>query len=257
MSDILVSSTEGVLTLRLNRPARKNALTAAMYQTLAEQLRQADVDSAVRVVLITGQDEIFTAGNDIEDFLKQPALDEQAPVLQFLQAISTFSKPLIAAVSGPAVGVGTTLLLHCDLVYASETAMFALPFVQLGLCPEAAASYLLPRLVGYQRAVEKLFLGESFGAEEAQDMGLVNRIVAHDGLLDVAERQAARLAALPNAALRATKQLLKTSDASAVSEAMQREVARFQQLLHAPEAKEAFTAFLEKRKPDFSKCADA
>ena len=253
MSEILVRTENGVCAIQINRPARKNALTAAMYQTLSDTLRAVDVDKTVRVVLLHGHPEIFTAGNDIEDFLHSPPLQEDAPVLQFLAAISTFSKPLVAAVSGPAVGVGTTLLLHCDLIYASETAMFALPFVQLGLCPEAAASYLLPRLVGHQRAAEKLFLGESFGAEEAQEMGLVNRIVAHDGLLEVAERQAARLAQMPTEAVKATKALLRHSQEKNILDAMQNEIARFQILLRAPEAKEAFNAFLEKRKPDFTK----
>ncbi|RCS56541.1 enoyl-CoA hydratase [Parvibium lacunae] len=252
MDEILINTANGVCTIQLNRPARKNALTAAMYQTLADSLRAVDAMPTVRVVLLQGHPDIFTAGNDIEDFLHSPPLQEDAPVLQFLAAISTFSKPLMAAVSGPAVGIGTTLLLHCDLVYASETAMFALPFSQLGLCPEAAASYLLPRLVGHQRAAEKLFFGESFTADEALDMGLVNRVVAHEGLLEVAQRQAERLAALPSEAIKATKALLREGQEGAVAAAMQREIARFQVLLHAPEAKEAFTAFMEKRKPNFN-----
>ena len=253
MSEISTTIENGVCAIQINRPARKNALTSAMYQTLADTLRAADREPQVRVVLLHGQREIFTAGNDIEDFLHAPPLQEDAPVLQFLAAISTFSKPLIAAVSGPAVGVGTTLLLHCDLVYASETARFALPFVQLGLCPEAAASYLLPRLIGHQRAAEKFFLGESFTAQEALEMGLVNRIIAQDELLTSAQGQAERLAQMPSAAICATKALLRHSQEKIVLDAMQNEIARFQILLRTAQAKEALNAFLEKRQPDFSK----
>jgi len=256
---IQTRTAEGILTIEFDRADKKNAITAAMYQTLADAFRAAETDPAVRVILLRGKPEIFTAGNDLEDFLQRPpttaADGTPAPVFQFLQAISTACKPVVAAVSGAAVGVGTTMLLHCDLVYASETAKLSLPFAQLGLCPEAASSLLLPRLVGYQRAAEKLMLGEAFNAQEALDMGLVNRVLPVAELHDFALAQARKLAALPASSLRETKRLMKGGDAAIVGKRMLEEGEVFRRMLVAPEAKEAFTAFFGKRKPDFSKFA--
>lgn len=249
--DILTSTANGVLTIEFNRPGRKNAITAAMYQTMVDVLEQAENDAAVRVIVFVGKPDIFTAGNDLEDFLNHPPRDNDSPVIRFLWCISHAAKPMIAAVAGPAVGVGTTLLLHCDLVYATDQARFSLPFTQLGLCPEAASSLLLPRLAGYQRAAEKLLLGEPFDAQEACSMGLVNQVLPADTLLDTVYKQAARLVALPVSSLRVTKQLMKQGLMADVEQRILDEADQFRLMLNAPEAREAFTAFLARRKPDF------
>ena len=175
--EILVHTEAAVMTITINRVEKKNSLTAAMYGSLADALDSAAHDAAVRVVVIQGHELIFSAGNDINDFLSVPPDTSDAPVFRFLRLLSTFAKPLVAAVCGPAVGIGTTLLLHCDLVYAGDNAAFSLPFVNLGLCPEAASSLLLPQLMGHQRAAEALLLGEPFTAETALEVGLINRIV--------------------------------------------------------------------------------
>jgi enoyl-CoA hydratase/carnithine racemase len=254
---ISTSIDQGILTIEFDRAEKKNAITASMYQAMADALRAAEADSAVRVILIRGKDEIFTAGNDLEDFMQRPPTGgagvEPTPVFQFLDQISHASKPIVAAVSGAAVGVGTTLLLHCDFVYASETAKLSLPFAQLGLCPEAASSLLLPRLFGYQRAAEKLMLGEPFGAQEAHQLGLVTRVLPVAELHAFALQQARKLAALPASSLRETKRLMKGNDVAVVEKKMIEEGEVFRRMLVAPEAKEAFTAFFEKRKPDFTK----
>lgn len=253
--DIQLSKDNGILTIHFDREAKKNALTAAMYQQLADALKDAEADGAVRTILFTGKPQAFSAGNDLEDFLKNPPNSKEAPVFQFLWQISHASKPIVAAVSGVAVGIGTTLLLHCDLVYAADNAKFSMPFTQLGLCPEAASSLLLPHVAGYQRAAEKLLLGEAFGPDEALQMGIVNRVVTVEELLPLAQKQAAKLAALPAASIRVTKQLMKKNRVAATEQQMAAEIEHFAQMLTAPEAKEAFTAFFEKRKPDFSKFA--
>ena len=258
--DILTSKADGILTIEFNRPERKNAITAAMYQAMADALIDAESDSAVRAILITGKPEIFTAGNDLDDFMKNsapvPGVPADArPVFQFMRALAGSSKPVVAAVSGAAVGIGTTLLLHCDLVYAAENAKFSMPFAQLGLCPEFASSLLFPQLAGYARAAEKLLLGEAFLAQEALAMGLVSKVLAADELQAFARGQAAKLVALPAASIRTTKALMKRAKTAPVSETIAVENERFGAMLLAPEAKEAFTAFFEKRKPDFSKFA--
>ncbi|MDQ0141118.1 enoyl-CoA hydratase [Cupriavidus necator] len=256
---IRIRIDQGILTLQFDRLDKKNAITAAMYQALADALRSAETDPDVRAILLQGQPDIFTAGNDLEDFMQRPPGAgegaEQAPVFQFLYQISHATKPIVAAVSGAAVGVGTTMLLHCDLVYASDTAKLSLPFVQLGLCPEAASSLLLPRLVGYQRAAEKLLLGEAFSAQEAHEIGLVTRVLPVAELHDFALAQARKLAALPASSLRETKRLMKSGALAEVEKQMADEGAVFRRMLVAPEAKEAFSAFFEKRKPDFSRFA--
>jgi enoyl-CoA hydratase/carnithine racemase len=208
------------------------------------------------VAVFQGAVEIFTAGNDLADFLNNPPITkpdaEKPPVVRFLHAIRSFPKPIIAAVAGPAVGIGTTLLLHCDLVYAGDNAAFSLPFVNLGLCPEAGASLLLPQVLGYPKAAEKLLLGEAFYAEEALEMGLVNRILPPHEVNVYAQAQAAKLAAKPAASLRATKALMKMGQTQLAS-VMDAELQRFGELLQGPAAKEAISAVMEKRKPDFSK----
>ena len=253
--DVLITKERHILTLQFNRPAKKNAITSAMYQLMADALKEAESDTDIRVILFIGSPQIFTAGNDLEDFMHQPPTTPDSPVHQFLWQISHAGKPIVAAVAGAAVGIGTTMLLHCDLVYAATNARFLMPFVQLGLCPEAASSLLLPQMAGYQRAAEKLLLGEAFSADEASQMGLVNRIIETDQLIQFATAQADKLAALPAASLRTTKRLMKSAQVADVEAQMASENHAFGAMLSAPEAKEAFAAFFDKRKPDFSRFA--
>lgn len=254
--DILTSKASGILTIEFNRPEKKNAITSAMYQTMADALKDAENDAAIRAIVIIGKPEIFTAGNDLEDFLKNTSAEVgDRPVAQFMRALSSASKPVVAAVAGNAVGIGTTLLMHCDLVYAAENAKFSMPFTQLGLCPEFASSMLFPQMVGYQRAAEKLLLGEAFSAQEAYEMGLVSRVVPVADLAAFAHAKAANLAALPASSLRVTKRLMKSAQAVQVQERIMEENRHFGDMLGANEAKEAFTAFFEKRRPDFTKFA--
>ena len=253
MTDLLIDTSAGVMTITLNRVNKKNALTQAMYAAMADALQQAQADAQVRALVFQGHETIFSAGNDIGDFLHAQAATQDSPAFRFLRAISTFSKPIVAAVCGPAVGIGTTMLFHCDLVYAGDNAAFSMPFVNLGLCPEAASSYLAPQLMGYGRAAEALLLGEPFLAESALEMGLISRIVPPSEANALAQRQARKLAAKPLSALIETKRLMKKGQASMVAERMVEEGASFGRLLREPAAREAFTAFMEKRKPDFSK----
>ena len=242
----------GVLRVGLARSEKKNALSLSMYEALNAAFDQAQREHEVKVLLIHGLPQVFTAGNDLEDFLKQP-MDEYSPVLGFLRRLATCEKPLMAAVNGFAVGIGTTLLLHCDLVYAADDAKFALPFVNLGLCPEAGSSWLLPRLAGHAQAAEKLFFGEAFTADEALHIGLVNKVLPPAEVLPYALARAERLAQQPAASLRATKRLLKAEEQTALLARMDEEAKLFRQMLTSPAAQEAMSAFLEKRKPDFSK----
>ena len=250
---LLVEREQGLLTLRMHRPDKKNALTRAMYSGMAEVLVQADQDKSVRAVLITGGDSCFTSGNDVADFIKAPPTGLNSEVFQFMQALFEFSKPVVAAVNGPAVGIGTTMLLHCDLVYAGDNAAFSLPFVNLGLCPEAASSLLLPQMLGYHRAAEALLLGEPFMAEAALEVGLVNRVLPPMEAAGYAQAVARRLAAKPISSLIETKRLMKKSQSQLVMAQMAEEGVSFGRMLGEPAAKEAFGAFMERRKPDFSK----
>jgi enoyl-CoA hydratase/carnithine racemase len=252
MSDILSHTEHGVQTLTINRLEKKNSITAAMYTLLADALAQAAQDTAVRAVVIQGHETIFSAGNDIGDFLSTPPSGPDAPVFRFLHGISSFAKPVVAAVCGPAVGIGTTLLLHCDLVYAGDNAAFSMPFVNLGLCPEAASSLLVPQLMGYHRAAEALLLGEPFMAEAALEVGLVNRIVPPSEANALAQAQARKLAAKPLSSLVETKRLMKQGQAGQIAAQMQEEGKSFGRMLREPAALEAFGAFMQKRKPDFS-----
>lgn len=244
---------DGIAVLTFDRSERRHALTAQMYAQLADGLAQAEASPDVRVALLQGDAETFTAGNDIGDFLANPPQDGEAPVHRFLRGISTFRKPLIAAVCGPAVGVGSTMLLHCDLVYAGDNARFSFPFVNLGLIPEAASSLLLPRLAGHVRAAEAFLFGEPFDAVRAQAMGIVNEVLPAAQVIARARARAADLAAKPLSSLMATKALMKAPLADAVAQQMDREGRLFGPMLTEPAAREAFTAFKEKRKPDFSK----
>lgn len=255
MSQVFVELRSGVLHIVFNRPEKKNALTLAMYEAANAAFERAASDAEVKAVLIAGEGGSFTAGNDLQDFVANPPQGEEAPVLQFLRHLASLDKPLVAAAQGFAVGVGTTLLMHCDLVYAADDAQFVLPFVQLGLCPEAASSLLLPQIAGYQRAAEKLLLGEPFDAAEALAMGLVNRVLPAEALREFAVSQAEKFTRLPGPSVRATKRLLKglgDQGPQAVLARMRSEEALFQALLGAPAAREAMMAFLQKRKPDFS-----
>lgn len=252
MSDILTHTLDGVMTITFNRLDKKNSITSAMYGDMADALVQAAEQDAVRVVVIQGHETIFSAGNDIADFLNKRPTNEEAPVYRFLLGISSFPKPIIAAVCGPAVGIGTTMLLHCDLVYAGDNAAFSLPFVNLGLCPEAGSSLLVPQMLGYHRAAEALLLGEPFMAEAAQEVGLVNRIVPPLEANTFAQAQARKLAAKPISSLVETKRLMKMGQAAQVKQQITEESASFGRMLGEPAAREAFTAFMEKRKPDFS-----
>jgi enoyl-CoA hydratase/carnithine racemase len=250
--NISVSVQDRVLTVRMNRPEKKNALTRAMYQAMMEALRQAGSDPAVRVVMITGSEDCFTAGNDIADFANAKP-GEPAVALQYLETLAAAEKPVVAAVGGVAVGIGTTMLLHCDLVYSTSSARFQLPFVNLGLCPEAGSSFILPSLLGQRRAAELLFFGDAFGADEALHAGIVNEVCVENELFVRANAAAQQLAEKPPTALRTAKLLLKQSFAENIKAAMARETKQFAGLLQAPEAREAMTAFLQRRKPDFSK----
>lgn len=253
MSDILTHIDAGVMTITFNRLDKKNSITSSMYAAMADAVAQAGGDPAVRVVVFQGHESIFSAGNDIGDFLNQPPSTQESPVFRFLRGIATFEKPLLAAVAGPAVGIGTTMLFHCDLVYAGDNAAFSMPFVNLGLCPEAASSFLAPRMFGYHRAAEALLMGEPFFAEAAQEVGLVNRVVPPTEVNGYAQAQARKLAAKPLSSLIATKRLMKGGDQQAVLQKMDEEGQSFGRMLREPAAKEAFGAFMEKRKPDFSK----
>ena len=251
--DILVHVEAGVMTLTLNRLERKNSITSAMYGAMADALASAEGDAAVRVAVLQGHETVFTAGNDIGDFLNQPPAGQDSPVFRFLRGIASFPKPLVAAVCGPAVGIGVTLLFHCDLVYAGDNAAFSMPFVNLGLCPEAGSSLLVPQMLGYHRAAEALLLGEPFMAEAALEVGLVNRVVPPMEANGVARAVARKLAAKPPSSLAETKRLMKKHSQQAVLQQMGDEGASFARLLGEPAAKEAFGAFMDKRKPDFSK----
>jgi enoyl-CoA hydratase/carnithine racemase len=253
MSDILTHIDAGVMTITFNRLDKKNSITSTMYSAMADAVAQASADASVRVVLFQGHESIFSAGNDIGDFLNQPPSTQESPVFRFLRGIATFEKPLLAAVAGPAVGIGTTMLFHCDLVYAGDNAAFSMPFVNLGLCPEAGSSLLAPRMFGYHRAAEALLMGEPFFAEAAQEVGLVNRVVPPTEVNGYAQAQARKLAAKPLSSLIATKRLMKGGDQQTVLQKMDEEGQSFGRMLREPAAKEAFGAFMEKRKPDFSK----
>ena len=250
-SNVAAERDGHVLRLTLDRPAKKNAITRAMYTALADALADAERDPAVRAVVLGGRGGAFTAGNDLGDFMMDPPTGPDSPTFRFLAAVSAFPKPLVAAVEGAAIGIGTTVLLHCDLAYAAPEALFKMPFVDLGLVPEAASSLLLPRLAGQARATELLMLGESFSAEVAREIGLVNEVVA-DPAARAVERARA-LAAKPPEAIRLTKALLRGETAEAVGATIAREGELFVGRLQSPEAEEAFTAFFEKRAPDFSR----
>ncbi len=252
MAEHIIVETRGpVMELRLCRPDKKNALTHQMYSALAEAIEAAAADDKIRVVTILGSGGSFTAGNDLKDFQETPPVGTDKPVYLFLKAIATFPKILIAGVTGPAVGIGTTMLLHCDLVLAAPSALFHMPFVDLGLVPEAASSLLFPRLVGPQRAAAHLILGEPFDAETALDYGVIGGIVSEDRLEERVSELAQAVASKPPEAVRLTKSLIR-GEAESVMARIEREGGLFAQRLHSAEAAEAFRAFFEKRPPVFA-----
>lgn len=250
---IRAETLRGVRTLEIDRPGKKNALTFAMYDALTAQLDAANADRAIRAVLITGQPGVFTSGNDLQDFADHPPGTEDSSVVRFMSALRAFEKPVVAAVTGTAVGIGVTMLLHCDLVYVSEDARMSLPFVSLALVPEFAVSFLLPRLIGHVRAAEKLLLGEPFTGAEAAAMGIANASLPAAQVLEHARRAAERFNSLPPDAVRETKRLMRAPMKENISHAIAAENAAFYQRLRSPEAREAFEAFLQKRPADFSK----
>jgi enoyl-CoA hydratase/carnithine racemase len=254
---IKTATLNGVATIEIARPEKKNALTVAMYQAMADALRAAVGDPTVRAVLITGQPGIFTSGNDIEDFMARPpghgSDAAESPVFQFMHALLKCDKPVVVAVTGAAIGIGTTMLLHCDFVYVSDEARLAMPFVGLGLVPEFASSRLLPELMGHARAAEKLLLGDPFSAQQAVDCGIANAVLPASEVVNHARRIAERFNHLPPGAVREAKQLLRGPHLEAILTTLRREGELFTKRLRSPEAMEAFQAFFQKRKPDFSK----
>lgn len=243
----------GICTITFHRPRKKNALTVAMYEAIVAGFDAARSRADVRVILLRGSEGVFTAGNDLADFMQAPPTGPDSPVARLLSNLVACEKPIVAAVQGVAIGIGVTMLLHCDLVYAGENARFQMPFVNLGLCPEAASSYLLPRLMGHQRAAELLLLGEPFSAAVAHEYGLVNQVLADEAVLDRAQQIAGVLAKKPPKAIRESKRLMRAGQREAIERAMAAEAEVFVAGLRSPEAAEAFQAFFQKREPDFSK----
>jgi len=250
---IRTATLNGVATIEIARPEKKNAITGAMYMQLAAAFDAAREDKAVRAVLLTGQPGIFTSGNDIDDFVKRPPSLAEAPSFAFMKALMGCDKPVIAAVTGAAIGIGTTMLLHCDFVFVSDEARLAMPFVSLGLVPEFASSLIVPRLMGNVRAAEKLLLGEPFTGADAVECGIANAVLPAAEVVRHARRIAERFNALPPGAVQETKRLLHRSRSALLIERIGVENQAFGARLQSPEAKEAFSAFFEKRKPDFSR----
>lgn len=242
-----------ILKLKINRAEKKNALTLSMYDTLAKAINEANENRDIRVIYVSGSGDSFCSGNDIKDFLGEPPADGNSPVLRFIDAIVHAEKPIVAGVNGVAVGVGATMLLHFDLVFASDQACFQLPFVNIGVCPEAGSSFLLPTLVGHRRAAELVLLGEMFDVQAAVDYGIVNRQTTADELEATALQAARQIAAQPPSAVRTAKALLRAAMHEPIQAARSREDSHFLPMLLGDEAREAMTAFMEKRKPDFSR----
>jgi enoyl-CoA hydratase/carnithine racemase len=254
MTNVEVERRGSLLCIALNRPEKKNALTAEMYDALSHAVDEAESDPAIRVILLHGKGDAFTAGNDLEDFMRRPWKGQSVPpAVRFIRAVASARKPIVAAVQGLAVGVGTTILLHCDLVYAAEDTKFLMPFINLGIVPEAASTVLLPLLVGRQRASELFLLGTPLTAHRACELGLVNAVLAPEALLATATAAAQQLSEKPAGAVLACKALIKRAYQAEVERALSEEVAIISERLESAETAEALSAFLEKRKPDFSR----
>ena len=253
MDEILTEREGSVLRIQLNRPTKRNAMTTGMYVALADILNNAANDERTRVVLWHGAGDSFCAGNDIEDFLKNPPGPGESPQAQLMHALIDFDKPVVAAVQGAAIGGGTTMLLHSDFIYASETAKFQMPFINLAVVPEFGSSAMLPARIGHLRATELILLGSPFDAHRALELGLITQLVPGQELLATAAAIAKKLAAKPIGALQASKRLLKQSSREQIKAAMRAENEEFSVQVRSADAKEALTAFLEKRQPDFNK----
>ncbi|MGH8446764.1 MAG: enoyl-CoA hydratase [Solimonas sp.] len=250
---IVTELQDRVLTIRLNRPDKKNAISGAMYKAMAEAFTAAATNDEVRVILLTGTPDSFSSGNDLADFLNTPENAGGNVIAQFMQSMIDTAKPIVAAVSGLAIGIGTTALLHCDLVYAAEKTRFQMPFVNIGICPEFASSLILPALMGHPRAAELILLGEMFSAAKAREYGIVNDVLPDADVQAHARAQALKLAAQPPNAMRTSKALLKRWTREQVKTVLGVEINHFVPMLKQAEALEALTAFMQKRKPDFSK----
>lgn len=244
---IITSVDNKVLTITLSRESAKNALSLEMYAQLTSALKELDENPDLSVAIIRGSEQCFTAGNDLNDFLAGGALNRQHPTVEFLYQIAETKKPIIAAVAGPAIGIGTTMLLHCDLVYAADNSVFQLPFAQLGLCPEAACSEILPRLAGHTKAFELVVLGERFNAQDAQDIGLVNKHCSPEQLNDVALESAKRMVKLPLDAVMTSKALLKATNQQNIASAIEGELAQFERLLNSEQSQNIIASFFSKK----------
>lgn len=247
MSEILVAKSNGVMTISINRLAQKNALSLAMYQQMTDALVELERSEELHVAIITGDENCFTAGNDLNDFLKGGALTEAHPTVKFLRTLVSLSKPLVAAVNGPAIGIGTTMLLHCDLVYAGTNSVFQLPFSKLGLCPEAASSQILPANVGRVKAFELLVLGETFDAETASQLNIINAVVEPSQVLEVAQQKAQIIASLPSQSVKASKGLIVDSNKELINNVISNELKYFEHLLGSDECKAIISSFFKKR----------
>jgi len=257
MDDIVTEHAGSILCIQLNRPKKLNAMTSAMYLALAGIFNEAGNDENTHVVLWHGAGDSFSAGNDIEDFLKNPPGPGESPQARLMNALVNFDKPVVAAVRGAAIGGGTTMLTHCDFIYAGESTKFQMPFINLALVPEFGSSYSVPARIGHVRAAELILLGVPFDARRAMELGLVTQVISDKDVLARATETAGKLAAKPAGALQASKRLMKQSFREQIKAAMKAENEEFSVLVRSDDAKEAFTAFLEKRKPDFTRKASA
>jgi enoyl-CoA hydratase/carnithine racemase len=253
MNEITTEQSGSVLRVELNRPARKNAMTSSMYVTLAGIFNDAAKDEGTRVVLWHGAGDSFCAGNDVEDFLKNPPGPGESPQAELMKAFIDFDKPLVAAVHGAAIGGGTTMLTHCDFVYAGKSAKFQMPFINLALVPEFGSSFSIPARVGHIGAAELILLGLPFDADRAVELGFVTQVVLDQDLMTTATEAARILAAKPARALQATKRLMKRPFRERIKAAMETENEEFSVQVRSEDAREAFAAFLEKRPPDFNR----
>jgi enoyl-CoA hydratase/carnithine racemase len=255
MDDIVTEHTESVLRVQFNRPTKRNAMTAAMYLSLASIFNEAEKDENTRVVLWHGAGDSFCAGNDIDDFLKNPPGPGESPQARLMEALINFDKPLVVAVHGAAIGGGTTMLLHCDFIYAGESTKFQMPFINLAIVPEFGSSCAVPARIGHVRAAELILLGAPFDARRAAELGLVTQVISDKDVLARATETAGKLAAKPARALQASKRLMKQPFREQIKAAMKAENEEFSVQVRSEDAREAFTAFLEKRRPDFTRSA--
>jgi enoyl-CoA hydratase/carnithine racemase len=253
MEEIVTEHTGNILRVQLNRPTKRNAMTSAMYLSLASIFNQAANDENTRVVLWHGAGDSFCAGNDIEDFLKNPPGPGESPQARLMEALINFDKPLVAAVHGAAIGGGTTMLTHCDFIYAGESTKFQMPFINLAVVPEFGSSWSVPASIGHLRAAELILLGTPFDARRAAELGLATQVLSDKDVLATATETARKLAAKPAGALQASKRLMKQPVRDQIKAAMKAENEEFSAQVRSEDAKEAFTAFLEKRKPDFTR----